>query len=188
VTSTSARFSGKPSKKLTSRLPEAYTTIAIDQTRKSVGCDLYRAWFPEGERIPLPYWTESEAIKLLGAVSEDGETVFTEVNGRFTSDVTIHFLKALQDELGEHLHIVLDNAAYFASNQVAEFIAESSLKVTYLPPGSPDMNPMEECWRQFKRRLGNRFFTSVEELRAETLTALDDITPPQLVDYFCPSV
>lgn len=179
---------GNPSKKLTSSLPDKYRTVAIDQTRKSVGYDLYRAWLPEGERIPLPYWSESDAIKLLGAVSEDGETVFTEVFGRFTSDVTVHFLRALQEELGEHLHVVLDNAAYFASNQVAAFVEASQLKVTYLPAGSPDLNPVEECWRQFKRSLGNRFFQSIGELRPEAMAALDDISPPELIDYFCPSV
>lgn len=100
----------------------------------------------------------------------------------------MHFLKALQDELGDRLHVVLDNAAYFASNQVAEFIEDSALKVTYLPPGSPDLNPVEECWRQFKRRLGNRFFQSIDGLRAEAYAALDDVTPPELIDYFCPSV
>lgn len=183
-----ARFSGNPSKKLTSSLPETYTTVAIDQTRKTVGCDLYRAWFPQGERIPLPYWSESDAIKLLGAVSEDGETVFSEVNGRFTSDVTVHYLQALQDELGDHLHVVLDNATYFASNQVAEFVENSALKITFLPAGSPDLNPVEECWRQFKRALGNRFFQSIEELRAEAFAALADVSPPKLIDYFCPSV
>lgn len=182
----SARCSGNPSKKLTSTLPEKYTTVAIDQTRKTVGCDLYRAWFPEGERIPLPCWSESDAIKLLGAISEDGETVFTEVNGRFNSDVTVQYLQALQTELGDHLHVVLDNATYFASNQVTEFIDESQLKVTYLPTGSPDLNPVEECWRQFKRALGNQFFQSIDELRAAAFAALDDITPPELDGYFCP--
>lgn len=134
----------------------------------------------------MPYWSESTAIKFLGAVSEEGETVFSEVNGRFTSDVTVHYLQALQDELGEHLHVVLDNASYFASNQVTEFVENSELKVTYLPTGSPDLNPVEECWRQFKRRLGNRFFQSIDELRTDAFAALDEITPPKLLDYFCP--
>ena len=110
------------------------------------------------------------------------------MNGRFTSDVTVHYLQALQDELGDHLHVVLDNAAYFASNQVAEFVENSKLKVTYLPAGSPDLNPVEECWRQFKRALGNRFYQSIHELRTDALDALAEISPPELLDYFCPSV
>lgn len=160
----------------------------IDQTRKSLGCDLYRAWFPRGERTPLPYWSESEAITFLGAVTEDGETFFAEVADRFTSEVTIHFLQALQAEFGDQLHVVLDNAGYFASNRVADFVADSAIELTYLPAGSPDLNPVEECWRQFKRALGNRFFQSIDQLRADAFKALDDITPPKILGYFRRSV
>lgn len=171
---------------MTSTIPEKYTTVAIDQTRKAVGCDLYRAWFPEGKRVPLPYWKTYEGIKLLGAVTDCGETFVTEVADSFTSDVTIQFLRALQDEFGEYIHVILDNATYFASNQVSDFIDESSIQVTYLPTGSPDMNPVEECWRQLKQQLGNRFFGSIDALRPAIHTAIKQIEPPSIRNYLCP--
>ena len=111
----------------------------------------------------------------------------TEVSDSFTSEVTVRFLRALQTEFGEQLHIVLDNATYFKSNRVTEFVKESAIKLTYLPTGSPDMNPVEECWRQFKRKLGNRYFDSIEELRPAIQPALDAVTPPDIYDYL-PSV
>ena len=149
---------------------------------------MYRAWFPCGERIALPYWKTYDGVKLLGALTESGETFVTEVADSFTSEVTIRFLRALQAEFGEHLHIVLDNATYFTSNRVADFVEETAIRVTYLPTGSPDMNPVEECWRQFKRRLGNRYFDSIEELRPAVQTALDTISPPNIYDYLWMSV
>lgn len=82
--------SGNPPKKLDNTIADEYTTVAIDQTRKTVGCDLYRSWFPGGERTKLPYWKHSkEGVKLLGAVTDDREFFATEVVDRFTSDVTI---------------------------------------------------------------------------------------------------
>jgi transposase len=185
---TNARSFAKTSKKLTSNLPEKYTTVAIDQTRKAVGCELYRAWFPEGERIELPYWKTYEGVKLLGAVTEEEELFVTEVADSFKSDVTIQFLKAIQTKFGEQLHIIPDNATYFTSQKVQEFIEESALKVTYLPTGSPDMNPVEECWRQVKRGLGNRFFGSIDELRPAIWAAIDSVSILDVRDYLCPSV
>lgn len=67
-----------------------------------------------------------------------------------------------------------------------EFVEHSELKVTYLPPGSPDLNPVEEWWRQCKRQRGNRFFQPIDELRAHAFDALDEISAPELYDYFCP--
>ena len=185
---TNAKNSAQTSKKLTSKISDEYTTVAIDQTRKAVGCELYRAWFPQGERVPLPYWKTYEGVKLFGAVTDDRETFFTEVTDNFTSDVSLQFLRALQTEFGEKLHVILDNAAYFTANKVTDFIEDSELKVTYLPPGSPDMNPVEECWRQFKRRLGNRYFESMEDLRTQIWPVLRSINVPQITDYLCPSV
>lgn len=149
---------------------------------------MYRAWFPAGDRVSLPYWKTYEGVKLLGALTENGETFVTEVADTFRSEITIRFLQALQVKFGRYIHVILDNASYFASNKVAEFVENSSIKVTYLPTGSPDMNPVEECWRQLKHKLGNRYFTTIEELRQAVWPAIEEISTPQFYDYLCPSV
>jgi len=180
--------SAKTSKKLTQEIPEEYTTVVIDQTRKAVGCDLYRAWFPVGERVRMPYWRTYESVRLLGEITENGETFFTEVADSFNSDVTTQMLQSLQYTFGEKIHVILDNATYFTSNKVAEFVDDSAIKVTHLPTGSPDMNPVEECWRQLKKRLGNRFFGSVDELRPAIRRVLNDLNPPGIFGYLFLSV
>lgn len=136
----------------------------------------------------MPYWQTYEGVKLLGALAETGETFFAPVADSFKSDVTIRFLKALQEEFGEYIHVILDNATYFASNRVAEFVEDSPIELTYLPTGSPDMNPVEECWRQFGRSLGNRFFESLADLYSAVWPALESISPPNIYNYLCPSV
>lgn len=138
--------------------------------------------------MSLPYWKTYEGVKLLGALSENGETFVTPVEDSFTSEVTIRFLRALQTKFGEQIHVILDNATYFTSQQVADFVEDSAIRVTFLPPGSPDMNPVEECWRQLKRALGNRYFGSLDELRPAIWSALNTVSPPNIYDYLYPSV
>ena len=127
-------------------------------------------------------------MKLLGAVPDEREFFATEVRDRFTSDVTIRVLRALQDEFGKKIHVLLDNASYFKSQQVRDFVEESQIEVTYFPRGLSDLNPVEECWRQLKRSLGNRFFGSIDELRPVVTTALRQINPPHITDYLRLSV
>lgn len=69
-----------------------------------------------------------------------------------------------------------------------DFVADTEIELTYFPTGSPDLNPVEECWRQFKRALGNRFFASVDDLRPAVHDALDDVNAPSIYDYLCRSV
>lgn len=101
--------------------------------------------------------------------SELKRRFFTELSDRFSRDGTIHFLQALQDEFGENL---LDNAPSFPSDQGKAFIEDSKLKVTFVPTGSPDSNPVEECWRQLKRSIGKLFPAPavVCTLRSEIIT------------------
>ena len=52
--------------------------ITIDQFRKTVGADLTYAWFPVNERPTVDVSASRKGINLLGALTEDGETMFLE--------------------------------------------------------------------------------------------------------------
>lgn len=71
--------------------------------------------------------------------------VFGSFEDSFKSEVTIAYLRALQEEFGRYIHPVVDNATYFASNKIYEIIADSKMTVSHLTTGSPDINPFEEC-------------------------------------------
>jgi transposase len=53
-----------------------------------------------------------------------------------------------------------------------------------LPAYSPELNPVEECWRQLQDALSNRFFDSLEQLTTAIDTALDQLSLPNVSDYF----
>ena len=94
-----------------------------------------------------------ESIKLLGAVSGRGETFLLPCEENFNSDTAIRLVDALQTEFGEKIRVVLDNASYFTANAVQEFVEDTLIELCYLPGGSPELNPVEECWRQLNQAL-----------------------------------
>lgn len=127
-----------------------------------------------------------KSIKLLGATAGSGETFFLPCESNFNSDTTIHLLEALQTEFGEKICVVLDNASYFTAKAVKDFVAETPIELCYLPRGSPELNPTEECWRRLNRALGNRLFQSLDELRGAAMAALAEIKCPDVFKYLCP--
>jgi transposase len=80
----------------------------------------------------------------------------------------------------------LDNASYFTANAVQEFVEDTPIELCYLPRGSPELNPAEECWKKLNQELGNRLFETLDELRDAALAALDSIKPPDVFTYLCP--
>lgn len=177
--------SNKGSKKLT-QIDDDYTVVVVDQTRTRLETTFGHGWFKRGERPTIPVSSGWETVSLFGAVTDGGETRFYRCGGNFTADATIHLLQALQREFGDKLLVVLDNAPYFAAKAVTEFAAKSPLELCYLPRYSPQMNPVEECWRQFKLALQNRLFRDFDALKQAIPTALNSISVPNIHNYLSP--
>ena len=60
----------------------------------------------------------------------------------------------------------MDNLAAHKVDGVKELIQQAGASLVYLPPYSPDFNPIEKCWAQIKQRL--------RTLKARTLSALHE--------------
>lgn len=100
--------------------------------------------------------------------------------------MTIHFLRSLQEEFGEDLIVVLDNAPYFASKKVKKFAEGAGIDLSYLLRYSPQMNPIEECWRQLNQQVKNRLFDDIDHLNRAVQGALQVVNPLSMFSYLYP--
>ena len=59
--------------------------------------------------------------------------------------------KFLIKELKPNQFVVMDNASFHKSQKTKELIESVGCKVIFLPPYSPDLNPIEKFWANMKR-------------------------------------
>ena len=59
--------------------------------------------------------------------------------------------EVLIKELKPRQYVVMDNAAFHKSRKAKELIESVGCKVIFLPPYSPDLNPIEKFWANMKR-------------------------------------
>ena len=159
------------------------TVVCIDQTKKSVQVEPRAAWFPCGTRPSVELSGQRDWTCLLGAITEDGDRFFSRFTEYVTAEHAKHFILALCEEFEEDLLVVLDGASYFQS-AVTDLTDRDGLDFVTLPPYSPELNPVEECWRQLQAALSNRFFDSLDELTTAIDTALDQLSIPKVSNYF----
>ncbi|GAA0303028.1 hypothetical protein GCM10009066_16350 [Halarchaeum salinum] len=159
------------------------TVVCIDQTKKSVQVEPRAAWFPRGTRPSVELSGQREWTCLLGAITEDGDRFFSRFTEYVTGEHAKHFILALCEEFEEELLVVLDGAPYFQA-AVTDLADRDGLDFVTLPSYSPELNPVEECWRQLQAALSNRFFDSLDELTTAIDTALDQISIPKVNNYF----
>jgi len=63
------------------------------------------------------------------------------------------FEHCLLKEIGRKKYIVLDNARFHRQRQLSELAECRKCKVIFLPPYSPDLNPIENKWAWLKQKL-----------------------------------
>ena len=73
------------------------------------------------------------------------------------------------------LFMDLDNASYHKSKAVREYVesAGGDVELEFLPPYTPQLNPVETVWRNLKKRLVGKFFRSLDELKAAITAILE---------------
>ncbi len=72
----------------------------------------------------------------------------------FNQNTFLDYLKQIKKSLGKVI-LVTDRARQHLSKKVQEYLKENndSMRIIYLPKGSPEFNAVEECWRQGKHDL-----------------------------------
>ncbi|MFC7198017.1 IS630 family transposase [Halospeciosus flavus] len=177
------RARGVPRRAQKKRREMDATVVCIDQTKKSVQVEPRAAWFPRGTRPSVELSGQREWTCLLGAITENGDRFFSRFTEYVTAEHAKHFILALYEEFEKDLLIVLDGASYFQS-AVTDLADRDGLDFVTLPSYSPELNPVEECWRQLQASLSNCFFDSLDELTTAIDTALDQLSIPKVSNYF----
>jgi len=122
---------------------------------------------------------------MLGAVTDIGEGFVALAPDTFNAEVSKHFLRVLQQQFGKKLAIVLDNAPYFIAKSLKKQAGFRGLLLEYLPSHAPEMNSLENCWRQIKAARANRLYLTIEDVKQLLRTAISRLTAPQVYHYLC---
>ena len=88
---------------------------------------------------------------VLSSIRLDGEKAFTTYQGGTTGERFVQYLKeTLLPTLRPGDIVVMDNMRSHHVKAVRETLEAKGMKVLYLPPYSPDLNPIEKMWSKMK--------------------------------------
>ncbi len=108
-------------------------------------------------------WKAKGRINVIGALLNKELLTVTLVDGSIDADVFHAWLrKELLPELLRNSVVVMDNAAFHKPDAIQEVITSCGHELEFLPPYSPDLNPIEHKWAQAKA-LRRKYRCSVEE-------------------------
>jgi len=77
---------------------------------------------------------------------------------------------------GKNLVVVLDNFRSHRAGATVNFAKENRIKLVYLPPYSPDLNPIEFIWKSIKRVISGKFIIDSDHLKEIIRSCFQDFS------------
>lgn len=160
--------------------------VFLDESGMNLSMSRSHAWVKRGEelidRVPMNW---GKNLTLLGAIRLTGWVVLTSMFATANKDRFVAWLKGkLLPRLRRGDVIVMDNLSAHHDQRVRPACASRGIRVIYLPPYSPDLNPIESGWalqKQYVRRVAPR---QADHLRRVARRARHRVTQRHCRNWF----
>ena len=122
---------------------------------------------------------------ILSSIRMNGETAYTIYKGGTTAERFAEYLKSiLLPTLSKTDIIVMDNMRSHHAKIVKEVLEQFGIQYCYLPPYSPDLNPIEKMWSKIKASLRKQKVRIAVELPESVKLAFSTIRQSDCIGWF----
>jgi transposase len=160
--------------------------VFVDESGASTAMDRTHGRAPSGVRVdgPVPHghW---KVVTLTAAVRLDGVGACLAFDGATDSACFEAYVgRCLAPTLRPGDIVVMDNLACHKTAEVARLIAAVGAEVRFLPPYSPDLNPIERLFSKLKAWLRSAAARTVDALIEAMGDALRAVRPDDILGWF----
>ncbi|MFI5344672.1 MAG: IS630 family transposase [Chlamydiales bacterium] len=158
--------------KLRQELPEDETICFIDGVHPTHNVQPAYGWIKKGVRKEIPANTGRARLNLSGAIDVFSHNIVIQEDRTLNAESTIRFFQKIEEAypLKRKIHVFCDNAPYYRNKAVGQYLATSKIMLHFLPPYSPNLNPIERLWKWMKERvIYNTYYEHFEDVREAVL-------------------
>jgi transposase len=160
--------------------------VFVDETWAKTNMTRTRGRCPAGERlvaaVPHGHW---RTTTLVAALDQRGMRCSMTLDGAVNRDAFEAFVaRVLVPTLSPGDMVVMDNLSSHKGPRVRELVGAAGATVIYLPPYSPDLNPIELAFAKLKQLLRSAGHRTADALWADVQRMLDLITPGDAAGFF----
>jgi transposase len=160
--------------------------VFIDETWAKTNMTRLRGRALRGKRlvakVPHGHW---KTTTLIAALGHEGMRCSMTVDGAVNRDVFESFVEqVLIKSLSAGDLVVMDNLSSHKGACVRQLIESVGARVVYLPPYSPDFNPIELAFAKLKQQMRSAAHRTMEGLWSDVQRMLDQITPTDAAGFF----
>lgn len=160
--------------------------VFIDETWAKTNMAPLRGWAPKGKRlhakVPYGHWRTMTFIAALRCDRIDAPCVLDQpINGASFAEWVEQFLVPT---LAPGDIVIMDNLSSHKRPAIRKAIRAAKAKLLYLPPYSPDLNPIEQMFSKLKHLLRKAAERTAENTWRRIGSLLDAFSPQECANYF----
>ena len=149
-----------------------------DESRFGLITNVGRKWTARGVKPIIPYQQKYKYFYLYQATDIKSGEDFSMYISHLDTVCFNEYLKQLSEKFKkDKIVLIMDNASFHKSKQLK---IPKNIKIEYIPPYSPELNPQERRFEDIKKFLKNRVFNSLEELQSKVNEILFSYTKDQV--------
>ena len=149
-----------------------------DSTHPMLNPILSSGWIRKGKEFDIKTNSGRQRVNINGAIELNTLSVVSRSCDRVNGSSMCDLLRAirLRHRKARRICLILDNAPYNRSFRVRDLAKELGIKILYLPPYSPNLNPIERLWKFIKKKvMANRYFPDLKTFQKELMLFLRGI-------------
>jgi transposase len=159
--------------------------VFIDETWAKTNMTRVRGWHTRGQalvaKVPHGHW---KTLTFLAALRHDRITAPFVLDGPINGDAfTAYVEQVLAPTLKPGDVVVMDNLGSHKGGAVRRLIRKAGAHLLFLPPYSPDLNPIEQVFAKLKTMLRKAEERTVETVWRRIGTLLDCFKPAECANY-----
>jgi len=135
-------------------------------------------WIKKGEDNVIKSNTGRQRVNINGALDAETHDVIVRDDESINAISTIELLKKIETfyPLALAIYIICDNAKYYRSKLVRDFLNTSKIQLVFLPSYSPNLNLIERLWKFMKKKiLYNKYYEKFDAFKEATLGFFENI-------------
>ena len=177
--------------KLKSSLPNDEEIYFMDAVHPEFQSESVCGWIKVGEVKTLSATSAQYRMHFVGAIELKKMEVFAQEYDTIDAESVIAFFKEMEaNSKANKIHIICDNGRSNKNKKLQEYLKTSKIEVHYLPPYSPNLNPIERLWKvlrkkktynryyekfiDFKIAIRNFFFQDIPIIKDELISRIND--------------
>lgn len=125
-------------------------------------------WIKRGQEKELKANCGRQRLNINGAIDIETLESVTGFYDTINADSTIDLFSKIETKHPEAkiIYIIVDNARYYHSCLLKEYLEGTKIRLIYLPPYSPNLNLIERYWKFFKKKVqNNRYVETFDEFK-----------------------